>query len=90
MFDGAKSKLPGRDHWGMVQSVFFAGGGVKAGAVIGSSDRLGAFPATDPQKPENMAATIYRALGLPDTIAWQDSLDRLHHVYHGEPIRGLT
>ena len=24
-------KLPGRDHWGAVQTVFFAGGGVKGG-----------------------------------------------------------
>lgn len=40
-FKGAKSNLPGRDHWGAVQSVFFAGGGVQGGNVIGSSDRLG-------------------------------------------------
>jgi hypothetical protein len=44
----------------------------------------------DPQKPENMAATIYQTLGLPQTIAWKDSLGRPHHVYHGEPIRRLT
>ena len=40
-------------------------------------------------KTYNMAATIYQALGLPKTIAWKDALDRPHHVYHGEPIRGL-
>lgn len=84
-----KSKLPGRDHWGAVQSVFFAGGGVKGGTVVGASDKIGAYPSVDPQTPENMAATIYQALGLPKTIAWKDSLDRPHHVYHGEPIRGL-
>jgi len=89
-FKGAKSNLPGRDHWGAVQSVFFAGGGVKGGTVIGSSDRIGAYPATDAQKPENMAATIYHALGLPSTITWKDRLDRPHRVYHGEPIKGLT
>lgn len=88
-FNGAQSKLPGRDHWGFVQTVFFAGGGIKGGQVIGSSDQIGGFPATDPQKPENMAATIYRALGLPDTIAWKDSLNRPHHVYQAEPILGL-
>ena len=85
-----KSKLPGRDHWGAVQSVFFAGGGVKGGTVIGSSDKIGAYPSVDPQTPENMAATIYQALGLPKTITWKDTLDRPHHVYHGEPIRGLS
>jgi hypothetical protein len=88
-FDGAKSNLPGRDHWGAVQSVFFAGGGVQGGRVIGASDRLGAWPQSDPQTPENMAATIYRALGLPATITWKDSLQRPHHVYHGDPIAGL-
>lgn len=89
-FPGAVSKLPGRDHWGAVQTVFFAGGGVKGGTVIGASDRIGAYPAADPQKPENMAATIYEALGLPRTIAWKDRLDRPHHVYHADPITGLT
>jgi len=89
-FDGAKSKLPGRDHWGAVQSVFFAGGGVRGGTVIGASDRNGAYPASDPQTPENMAATIYQSLGLPQTIAWTDHLQRPHQVYHGEPIAGLT
>src|SRR5262249_8468807 len=49
-------KLPGRDHWGAVQTVFFAGGGVKGGMVIGASDRIGAYPAEAPQTPENMAA----------------------------------
>jgi hypothetical protein len=87
---GAKSKLPGRDHWGAVQSVFFAGGGVKGGTVIGSSDRNGAYPSADPQTPENMAATIYQSLGLPQTIAWKDHLQRPHQVYHGDPIGGLT
>jgi hypothetical protein len=82
-------KLPGRDHWGAVQTVFFAGGGVKGGNVIGSSDRIGAYPASDPQTPENMAATIYQALGIPSTAAWHDEADRPHHIYHGEPIAGL-
>lgn len=83
-------KKPGRDHWGAVQSVFFAGGGVKGATVIGSSDKLGAFPATQPQKPENMAATIYSALGIPEVAVWHDDLDRPHPIYHGEPIAGLS
>ena len=82
-------KLPGRDHWGALQSVFFAGGGIKGGRVVGASDNLGAYPSRDPQKPENMAATIYRALGLPRTTAWHDSLDRPHYIYRGDPIDGL-
>ena len=84
------AKLPGRDHWGAAQTVFFAGGGVGGGTVIGATDRIGAYPTADAQKPENMAATIYNALGLPPSIAWYDKLDRPHHVYHGEPIPGLV
>ena len=80
----------GRDHWGAVQSVFFAGGGVRGGTIIGSSDKLGAYPASNPQKPENMAATIYHALGIPDTAAWHDDVDRPHQIYYGQPIAGLT
>jgi hypothetical protein len=82
-------KLPGRDHWGAVQTVFFAGGGIAGGRAVGSSDRDGGQPAADPQTPENMAATIYRALGIPETAAWQDDLGRPHHVYWGTPIEGL-
>jgi Protein of unknown function (DUF1501) len=83
-------KLPGRDHWGRVQSVFLAGGGVVGGRVIGSSDRIGGHPASDPQTPEDLAATIYRSLGIPALAAWQDDLGRPHQVYQGTPIVGLT
>ena len=82
-------EFPGRDHWGAVQSVFFAGGGTNGGTVIGSSDKDGAYPADNPQTPEGMAATIYRSLGIPETGVWKDALGRPHHIYHGEPIVGL-
>ena len=80
---------PGRDHWGAVQSVWFAGGGVAGGRVIGSSDKLGGYPASDPQRPENLAATIYEALGIPRDMMWHDSADRPHKIYHADPIPGL-
>ncbi len=83
-------KLPGRDHWGAVQTVFFAGGGVRGGQVIGSSDRIGGYPTSSPQTPENLAATIYRSLGIPSTAVWHDEVDRPHAIYHGEPIAGLN
>src|SRR5262249_51473325 len=73
---------PGRDHWGAVQSVLFAGAGVRGGTVTGSSDRIGGHPASDPQTPENMAATIYEALGIPRTSTWHDTLDQPPDVYH--------
>jgi len=83
-------KGPGRDHWGSVQTVFFAGGRVKGGTVIGSSDKTGGYPAMAPQTPENMAATIYDHLGIPSSAMWTDATNRPHHIYHGEPISGLT
>jgi hypothetical protein len=82
-------ELPGRDHWGAVQSVFLAGGRVKGGTVIGESDNLGAFPKTARQTPENLAATIYEALGIDPQANWYDATGRPHHVYQAEPIRGL-
>jgi hypothetical protein len=83
-------KLPGRDHWGAVQTVFLAGGGIVGGRVIGASDRQGAYPADNPQRPENLAATIYSALGIPPTAAWYDAFERPHHIYQAEPIPGLA
>src|SRR5262249_32603401 len=84
-----QARNPGRDHWGNVQSVFFAGGGVKGGRVVGASDRLGARPAADPQTPDNMAATIYQALGIPRSAVWRDVGERPHPFYPGEPISAL-
>lgn len=82
-------KLPGRDHWGKVQTVFFAGGGVPGGTVIGSSDEHAGYPKDQPQTPENFAATIYHSLGIPPVAVWEDDVGRPHPIYHGEPIAGL-
>lgn len=84
---GGDPNRRGRDHWGAVQTVFVAGGGIKGGVVVGSSDKIGGYPASDAQRPENLAATIYHALGIPATAVWKDDLDRPHQIYHGEPIR---
>jgi hypothetical protein len=83
-------KLAGRDHWGAAQSILLAGGGVRGGRVIGSTDKNGAYPSTDPQTPENFAATLYESLGIPREAHWQDAQDRPNFVYHGDPIRGLA
>jgi hypothetical protein len=80
----------GRNHWAPCQSILLAGGGVPGGAVVGSSDKIGAYPATDPQKPENLAATIYQALGLPREITWEDMKGRPHYLYDGDAIKGLS
>jgi hypothetical protein len=83
-------KTVGRDHWAHLQSVLFAGGGVQGARVVGRSDKNGAFPADDPQRPENFAATIYRALGIPADAHWYDPSNRPYLVYNAEPIQGLT
>lgn len=54
----------GRDHWPNCWTVYFAGGGVKGGRVIGKSDEIGAYPVERPVKPAEVAATVYRSLGL--------------------------
>jgi hypothetical protein len=82
-------KYPGRDHWAPLQSVLFAGGGVRGGTVIGSSDASGAYPSSDPQTPEHFAATIYHALGIPHHAEWHDATGRPYPVYLARPIQGL-
>ncbi len=83
-------ELPGRDHWGAVQTVFFAGGGIDGGTVIGASDEHGGYPIEAKQTPENLAATIYHTLGIDRHATWQDSTGRPFHVYHDDPISGLV
>ena len=80
---------PGRDHWGGVQTLFFAGGGIKGGRVLGASDKFGKHPISDAKTPEDLAATIYDTLGLPKTLKWYDKSERPHFVYHGEPMSEL-
>ncbi len=54
----------GRDHWGHVASLVFAGGGVKPGRVVGASDDQGAYVTDRPISPSDVAATIYQAVGV--------------------------
>ena len=54
----------GRDHWPQCFTCYFAGGGVKGGRVVGSSDPIGAVPADRPVEPGDIVATIFHSLGL--------------------------
>lgn len=54
----------GRDHWTGVWTALFAGGGVRGGQVIGSSDRLGMEPASRPVHASAIANTVRYAAGL--------------------------
>lgn len=54
----------GRDHWSTLFPAVLAGGGVVGGRVYGKSDKDAALPVDSPVTPEDLAATIYRALGI--------------------------
>ena len=54
----------GRDHWPHCWTVYFAGGGVQGGRVIGRSDAVGGIPADRPVEPAEIIATIYQSLGV--------------------------
>jgi uncharacterized protein (DUF1501 family) len=54
----------GRDHWPGCWSILFAGGGVRGGQVIGSSDGTGSEPKDRPVTPAEVAASVYHALGI--------------------------
>jgi uncharacterized protein (DUF1501 family) len=58
------NKDRGRDHWPGVFSVAFAGGGIKAGQAIGSSDKYAAEPRDIPVTPEDIAAIVREQIGV--------------------------
>ena len=79
----------GRDHWGPCFSVALAGGGVKGGAVYGSSDRLAAYPKDGRVTPQDLHATIYHCLGIPLDTEIHDTLGRPLAICRGEPVRAI-
>lgn len=54
----------GRDHWPRCGSALLAGGGIQTGTVVGASDNHGAAPATRPVTIPELAATVYRLMGI--------------------------
>jgi Protein of unknown function (DUF1501) len=66
-----------------------AGGGVKRGFVYGSSDKSGGYPATDPVRPDDLAATLFHLLGIDPHTEVYDPLNRPLPVAHGSPLTGL-
>ncbi|MEQ1748742.1 MAG: DUF1501 domain-containing protein [Prosthecobacter sp.] len=69
----------GRDHWPGCYSVLLAGGGVRGGQVIGSSDATGAYPKERPITPADIHASIYSALGY-------DHREISYHSSDGRPV----
>ncbi len=84
------NSLGGRDHWGKAGSIFFAGGGVRGGQVIGSTDGQAAHVRGLATSPADVAATIYQALGIELDGELRDRQDRpLALLPEGRPIRGV-
>jgi hypothetical protein len=79
----------GRDHWPHCYSVILAGGGIRCGTTFGSSDKLGAYPDTDPVTPADLAATVFWRLGLDPATEMIDLTGRPYKLADGQPIRAL-
>jgi hypothetical protein len=80
----------GRDHHPGVWTNFIAGGPIRGGQVIGSSDKFGASPHDRPVTPAQMLATIYRALGVDLDTATMPGPDGLPiRLIDAEPIAEL-
>lgn len=79
----------GRDHWPQCYCAALAGGGAKGGFVYGASDKLGAYPAVGRAAPEDLAATMFDALGLDPEAEIRDSLNRPLPISRGQPLREL-
>ena len=80
----------GRDHWPRVFSVVLAGGGVRGGQVIGSSDRTGESPRDQPVTPADLAHSLYSILGV-DPHSFVETPERrpIQVNQGGHMIRGL-
>ncbi len=83
------NNLAGRDHWPQCYTALLAGGGVRAGHVCGASDRMGAFPATDPVRPEDLSATMFHLLGIDPSTEVRDALNRPLPISPGKVIEGV-
>jgi uncharacterized protein (DUF1501 family) len=81
----------GRDHWASAGVACMGGGGVKTGQVVGATNALGEFVIDSPASPQDLAATIYHALGIP-LHTWYRAQDGrpIELVPEGKPIRQLV
>lgn len=81
----------GRDHWGPGFTVMLGGGGLRGGVAVGASDARAEKPAADPHGPEDLAATMYHALGIDGQEEFFTPEGRpVKIVNEGRPIRELV
>jgi hypothetical protein len=83
----------GRDHWPSVSCALLAGGGMRTGQVIGSTDRNAAQARERPVHFQEVFATVYRNLGIDvNSATVTDHSGRPHYLVDGsaQPIRELA
>jgi uncharacterized protein (DUF1501 family) len=79
----------GRDHWGRVFSIALAGGGIRGGAVHGSSDKHAAEPLGDIVRPCDYLATVLHLLGFHADTLVHDMEGRPHPISRGRVLESL-
>ncbi|MDB4353271.1 DUF1501 domain-containing protein [bacterium] len=80
----------GRDHWNKVSCAYLAGGGMRTGQAIGSTNRLGEEAAERPVHMQEVMATLYHNLGIDTaTVTIADPTGRPQYLVDHEPIREL-
>jgi hypothetical protein len=78
-----------RDHWPDCYTVLLAGGGVKRGFVYGASDKNGAYPAENPVRPDDLAATMFYALGIDPHTHVPGAGNRPVSIADGNPVMDI-
>ena len=79
------NKDGGRDHWPQCYSLVLAGGGMAGGRIYGTSDKLAAYPTSDPLSPDDLLATVYALMGVDPHAEIVDPQSRPHRLTEGEP-----
>jgi hypothetical protein len=85
------NKDAGRDHWTNVMSMVVAGGGLRHGQAIGSTDRRGGAFTSAVVRPQDLAATTFQHLGIDLNSHWVDHRGRPMPIVQegGRPIPEL-
>ena len=85
------NKDAGRDHWPQVSCALLAGGGMRTGQVIGSTNRLGEYAVDRPTTFAEVIATLYHTIGInPMTTTIMDPTSRPQYLVDGDPMRELV
>lgn len=86
------TKDAGRDHWLNCMSILLAGGGLKHGQVIGSTDSRGYDIKDRPVRPQDLAATVFKYMGIDLSSHWVNPQGRPVPIVTegGQPISELS